>query len=112
MTLLCSRVTRSGSRSQNLQSLQRSARGGRGKRVGEQVGTTALHQIVDEISGACHEAAVATTQRLAVGAGQDVDAVGAPGRHLQVLVTASAAGAKHTGAVRVVDHQHRFVLPA
>lgn len=78
--------------------------GGHG--IGEQVGAGALAQDVDDLLAGGGKAAGGTPQRLAVGAGDDVD----PAHYAPVLVDAAAGLTDEAGGVAFVDHHHGVVL--
>ena len=78
-------------------------RGGDG--VGEQVGPRPLAQQVDDLAVGADVAARRAAERLAEGAGEDVDAVHDP----EELRGAAAARADEADGVRVVDHDQRVV---
>ena len=77
----------------------------RGEGVGEEVRAGALAQQGDDLGAGRDVAAGGAAERLAEGAGDDVDAV-----HDAVqLGGAAAAGADEADGVRVVDHDHGVV---
>src|SRR5690606_8817397 len=90
---------------QQVEDLQRGRRDHRGERVGEQVRAGALAQQGDDLRAGGDVTAGRAAERLAEGAGDDVDAV----HHAVQFGRAAPAGADEADGVRVVDHDHRAV---
>jgi hypothetical protein len=86
----------------DLQGFERAGRDGGRDRVGEQVGTGPLPEQVDDLLVGGDVTAGGTAERLAEGAGENVD----PVHHPEPLRRAAAAVADEPDGVAVVDHHH------
>src|SRR6516165_6477128 len=71
----------------------------------KRVWSRALPQPLDHLAPGGHESTTATTQGLAEGAGDDVDAL----RDAALLGSAAARRTHEAGGVRVIDHHQRVV---
>lgn len=91
---------------QHLDALQRTGGNSRSQCIGEQVGTAALPQQIDDLLLAGGEAAGSAAQGLTEGAGDDIH----PAHDTAVLRRAAAMLAHETGGVAVVHHHHGAVL--
>jgi len=91
---------------EQIESLQRGTRDDRRKRIAEKIGTRPLAQHFDDLPAAAGVAAAGPAERLAEGAGDDVDA----SHHPAMLVAAAAVGTHETHRMRIIHH-HQGVVP-